>query len=177
MLCWLRKAVGLGLFLEDWYEYLRNLEEDELKLEACLGGVEISQASSRGVFDFNLEEIMTRYTPFLQGNKPPQDDDICGNQDDTATSPNEANAPDRATGDSLSDPKEKVPDTDENGDGLGKKASTLDQWLNQIITHPEAPSLNEVEEEEDKSFNSANFWKEEQPKLDMVDHIIQEMGL
>lgn len=140
--------------------------------------MEISQASTKGVFDFNTEEIMARYSAFLQVPKPQADADTFPNDEEVVISPKESHSPEGKTGDPKVDPKEKVPDTDENGEGLGRSAKTLDQWLNQIITHPEAPSLNEVEEAEDRTFNSANFWKEEKlPSKDVIDLILQEMGL
>ena len=103
--------------------------------------------------------------------------DIVFGEDGFVMSPKETHAPDGKTGDPKADPKEKVPDTDENGEGMGRNQKTLDQWLNQIITHPEALGLDEVQEE-DRTFNSANFWKEQTavPK-DVLDLIIQEMGL
>jgi hypothetical protein len=161
---------------EDWQLYLKNLEDDERKLEACLGGVEISQASSKGVFDFNTEDIMRRYATFLQETRPPIMEEPFPNDEEVVISPKETRAADGTTGDPKADPKEKVPDTDENGQGLGRKANTLDQWLNQIITHPEATSLNDIPEGEDRSYNSANFWKEDKlPSRDIIDLILQEI--
>lgn len=167
-------------YLDEWKNYLASLEEDNEKLSATLGGVEISKASIRGVFDFNTEEIMDRYQTFLMANRrrpEPQRDSV---QDfelcEDASSPTETRANDGVTGDPKADPREKVPDTDENGEGLGRNQKSLDQWLNQIINHPEAPGLRE-DQGDDKSFNTANFWKET-PKVDkeVLDLIIQELG-
>lgn len=179
MHCWLKKAVEIGLISEDWSQYLKNLEEDERKLESCLGGVEISAASSRGVFDFNTEDIMARYSTFLQANRSKIEEEPFSTDFPIVVSPKETRAADGKTGDPKADPKEKVPDTDENGEGLGRNAKTLDQWLNQIITHPEARGLNELEAEEEKTYNTANFWKEQPPQVPqaVLDLIIQEMGL
>lgn len=167
--------------IDEWKQYLQSIEEDNERLAATLGGVEMSKTSTKGVFDFSTDEIMDRYRVFLVSPRskpqPPKVDPRYGELDEENSSPTETRAKDGTTGDAKVDPREKMPDTDENGEGLGKNHKSLDQWLNQIINHPNAAGLKE-DKDEDKNYNTANFWKEILLiDKNVLDLIVQELNL
>lgn len=149
--------VGLCHVDEPWRKYIEGSYAVAVERNSrSLGGVQISESSSAGVFDFLTDEVFARYSNFLNGNKNQRVDPMYIEEDSITKS---EEAPVDVLDPSL--PTEK------------SNTNTLDQWFDQIITNPQPPHEERVE---DRNFNTANYFKESDAKdQKKIDDLLLEL--